>query len=265
MPDNVPPLHDLNPTRRFSNRAEDYVRFRPGYPPAAIDIITDGIRAHPDTLLAEIGAGTGICTRLLAPRGYRVVAIEPNPEMRAAATATANVEWHSGTAEETGLADQSVDAVICAQAYHWFRAADALREFARILKPKGRLALMWNSRDAADPLTAGYRQAILDVNGEHPAERREFDPDSIPCSGLFLPCESFEFPNSQRLDLEGLLGRAMSASCVPKSGAPHRMLVERLGQLHAEHADSGGLVSLKYVTQVYRAVCGGTGNDSSSD
>lgn len=252
------PLHEMAPTQRFSDRVADYVRYRPGYPDAAIDALTEGIMPAPDALLADVGAGTGICTRLLAERGFRVVAIEPNLDMREAAASPiashdSRVAWRDGIAEQTGLNSESVDAVICAQAFHWFRPADALREFARILKPRGRLGLIWNQRDSRDPLTAAYRQAILNASGEHPAERHEYDPESLAQSGLFSPAEYREFPNSQKLDQVGFIGRATSASYVPKSGDAHHALVQRLQQIHAQHCDNEGFVTLRYVTQVYLA------------
>src|SRR5438552_10165202 len=108
-----PELHDMNPTTRFSDRAADYVRYRPDYPAAAIDALLEGV-ATPITS-ADVGAGTGISARLLADRGVPVIAIEPNPEMRSAAGADSRIEWRDGTAEATGLPDSSVDLVLSAQ------------------------------------------------------------------------------------------------------------------------------------------------------
>ena len=246
-------LSELNPTTRFSDRVEDYVRYRPGYPAAAIDAILAGIGDISGLVAADVGAGTGISARLLAERGIRVLAVEPNAGMRAAAAPHGLVEWHDGTAEATGLQDGRAGLVLCAQAFHWFRKAEALREFHRVLRPGGRLALMWNQRDGRDPFTAGYRQAIVDVEGESPLESREYDPGLVHADGLFSPAESYETPNSQRFDLEGLIGRATSASYAPNSGSGLASLRQSLSRLYHEFADRDGMVELKYVTQVYLA------------
>jgi SAM-dependent methyltransferase len=112
-----------------------------------------------------------------------------------------------------------VDLVLCAQAFHWFRPAQALAEFHRILRPRGRLALLWNARERSDPLTLGYAEAIRAVAGEHPAEIREFDPTVIETGGWFTPARLTTWPNAQALDRAGLVGRALSASYVPREGA----------------------------------------------
>ncbi len=134
-----------------------------------------------------MGAGTGICSRLLADRGARVLAIEPNDAMRAAAEDHPRVEWQRGTAERTGLEDSGVDLVVCAQAFHWFEPQAALQEFHRILRPGGRLALIWNKRDNSDPFTAGYRQAILDIGATCASELNKFDAACISRGGWFTP------------------------------------------------------------------------------
>ena len=241
----------MNPTSRFSDRTADYVRYRPDYPAAAIDAMVRGL-VVPITA-ADVGAGTGISARPLAGHGVRVIAVEPNAEMRAAANPDPRIEWREGTAEATGLTDSSVDLVVCAQAFHWFREREALAEFARILRAGGRLALMWNNRDARDPLTRGYIDAIRAVSGEHPAEMRSFDPQVIAASGRFGPARLESFVNAQTLDLEGLIGRATSASYVPKSGDALRDLVHRLGEIFERHRDAQGTVELRYVTHVHLA------------
>lgn len=112
---------------------------------------------------------------------------------------------------------------------------------------------MWNRRSHNDPLTAGYRQAILDVGGEIAAERMSFDADTITRSGLFSAPQRTTFPNFQRLDLDGLIGRARSASYVPKRGAEGEELLRRLRALHERYADAGGFVTMVYETEIYQA------------
>lgn len=243
----------LDTVARFDDRASDYVRYRPTYPVAAIDAMLEGLGDPPGITAADVGAGTGISARLLGDRGVRVLAIEPGEKMRAAAAPHERVEWVAGRADATGLASASVDLVLCAQSFHWFQTREAALEFARILRPDGRLAIMWNRRSQTDAFTAGYRQAIADVGGEVSLERAPFTRDVVEGTGRFSPVERVMFGNSQRLDFEGLLGRARSASYVPKSGVAGDRLVTLLRELHARHADGDGMVTLVYETELFRA------------
>lgn len=244
-------LSELNPTNRFGDRATGYVKYRPSYPAAAIDAVLADL-GRPDSLrAADIGAGTGISARLLGDRGVRVIAVEPNAPMRDAAAPHPNVTFHDGTAEATGLDPAAFDVVLCAQSFHWFRPEPALKELRRILRPSGRLALMWNRRSQSDPFTAGYREAILAVGGESAAERMEFDPSLVPRSGLFSALSLTTLANEQRLDLGGLIGRAQSASYVPKQGPNAERLLELLRSLHQRYADADGCVTLVYETEVH--------------
>ena len=246
----MPQPHECDTVGRFSNRADDYVRYRPTYPPEAVDAILDGLGPPGRLVAADVGAGTGISARLLGDRGVRVIAVEPGEAMRRAAAPHPNVVWAAGRAEATGLAGQAVDLVLCAQSFHWFRTAGALSEFARILKERRRLAIIWNRRSTSDPLTAGYRQAIVEVGGETAAESRTFDPTVMSGSGLFSAPERKSFPNLQRLDLTGLIGRARSGSYVPKDGAAGERLLGLLRALHERYADRDGFVTLVYDTEV---------------
>lgn len=251
-PASDPPLHGLNPTGRFSDRADDYVKYRPGYPAAAFDAMLDGLGDPARLTAADVGAGTGISARLLAARGVRVIAVEPNREMREAAAPDPRITWREGTGEATGLPDTSVGLVLCAQSFHWMRAPEAIPEFHRVLTPGGRLAMMWNNRDRSDPMTKGYIDAIHAVQGEHPVERAPFDPAALSAGGRFTPPRLVAVPNDQILNgREALLGRATSASYVPKSGERLTRLVALLDALHQRHRDARGRVRLQYVTHVY--------------
>jgi ubiquinone/menaquinone biosynthesis C-methylase UbiE len=134
-------LHQLNPLDRFSDRAVDYAKYRPIYPTEAIDKIVEGLGELSQLVVADIGAGTGISSRLLADRKIRVIAIEPNLEMRQAALSHPLVEFQEGMAGKTNLADLSVDLVTCFQSFHWFDPESTLLEFRRILKEKGKVNL----------------------------------------------------------------------------------------------------------------------------
>lgn len=242
---------DLDPTGRFSDRVDDYVRYRPGYPDAAVDWVLEDL--PPGVIACDIGAGTGIWTRFLAARGVRVLALEPNAAMREAAPAHSGVTWKPGTAEATGLDDGACGLVTAAQAFHWFRAKEAVAEFARVLAPGGRLALVWNRRRPDDAFTRSYREAILAVGGETAAERMSFDPAVIHEDGGFAPLERFACEHAQVLDRAGLHGRARSASYVPKRGPRAEELGARLDALFDLHADSDGRVRLAYLCEAWRA------------
>ncbi len=245
------PLHAMNPTGRFSDRAEDYARYRPSYPSATIDAVLAGLGQPRSLVAADVGAGTGISSRLLADRGVSVVAIEPNEAMRTAAHPHAGVRWQAGTAESTGLDGGSVDLILVAQAFHWVRQEEALVEFARVLKPRGRIALVWNERDRADAFMTEYRDAIAAAGGEHPAEARQFDPGVIAGSGLFESPTLWESPNTQRLDEAGLIGRVLSASYAPKDGPRADELRRRLRTAFANFRDDDGLVTLRYIVRLW--------------
>src|SRR4051812_14422455 len=246
--------HDTRETiARFDDRADDYVRYRPDYPAAAIDAIVEGLGPTARTIAADVGAGTGISARQLADRGVRVIAVEPGEVMRSAATPHARVRWMSSRAQAIGLASASVDLAVCAQSFHWFHTAEAVADLARIVRPGGRLALMWNRRSKTDPLTAGYRQAIVEVGGEIEAERMAFDPAIVSAGGAFEAPDRVAFAHVQRRDLDALIGRARSASYVPTTGEAAERLLTLLRALHTQHADADGIVRLVYETEVWRS------------
>lgn len=253
MDDPAAPLHAMDPTGRFSDRAEVYARYRPSYPAGAIDAILEGLGEPRGLVCADVGAGTGISARLVAERGVRVIAVEPNEAMRRAATPHPMVEWRDGTAESTGLADGAVDLVVCAQAFHWFRQEEALAEFRRSLRERGRVALMWNIRDDGDPFTREYGAIIDRVSTVDWKKKWTADVPAVRGTGHFRDLRRVKVPYVQEHDADGLVGRAMCASYVPRSGPGHEQVVRELMELHRAHADERGRVRLVYNTVVYLA------------
>lgn len=242
-------LHDLQPTSRFTDRASEYARHRPGYPSGLVDaLVADGPK-----VAVDIGAGTGISSRLLAARGVRVIAVEPNAAMREAAGACEGVAWVEATGERTGLESSSVDLVLCAQSFHWLRAEEALAEFARVLRPGGVVALVWNDRDDQDEFTREYGRLLRVASGDHPAMRGVPHHESLRRSRLFEGFETRVFPSSQGVTREGLLGRARSASYCPREGEAWERLLEGLIRAHAAHADAEGVAALVYVSSLHTA------------
>jgi SAM-dependent methyltransferase len=252
-------LYTLNPLvgeaspseNRFSDRAADYVKYRPSYPAAVIDRILEGLGTEP--LVADIGAGTGISSRLIADRGMRVLAIDPNTAMRTAAAAHPLVEFRGGTAEATGLEADSVDLVTCFQAFHWFDPEPTLLEFWRILKSTGRLALVWNNRDKEDAFTNGYSNLTIAASRERAIHKRSDSAQPLLTSPLFTNVQVATFANHQELDLAGLIGRVRSNSYTPRTGATLDRLMLDLEQLFDLFKTDRGFVSLKYSTSVHLA------------
>ncbi len=251
MPPTTPPS---DPTQRFTGRAGGYDKHRPTYPDAAIDAILDSL-GEPDSLTAaDIGAGTGISSRLLADRGLHVIAIEPNASMLDQGRARHHplIQWQQSTAEATGLPADSVNLVLCAQAFHWLDHPRALAEFARILRPRGRAAVIWNVQDETDPFTAAYRAVITKHALEPPTspsftgheKHPRFDPP------LWSHPTIQTFPHHQPLDADALIGRAASSSYCPSDGPAHESLAADLRALHGKWAHHG-MVHLRYQTRLY--------------
>lgn len=240
----------MNPLDRFSDLAGDYVKYRPSYPAGAIDRILQGLDRP---VVVDLGAGTGIASRLLADRGVRVLAIEPNGAMRTAAAAHPLVEFRDGTAEETHLPDASVDLVVCCQAFHWFNPLLCLPEFRRILKETGRLALMWNDRDRSDSFTRSYSELVRVASDNHPAEKRVVSTEPLLNSLLFTNFRCHNFSHKQEFDRAGLIGRAQSTSYLLRTGSLYHKLVSDLQQLHGDWVDERGFVYLLYRTSLYLA------------
>ena len=251
-------LYQMSPQKRFSDRAEDYAKYRPSYPTEAIDCILNGLDEPERLIAADIGAGTGISSRLLADRGVRVMAIEPNAAMKEAATPHSLVQFEDGSAENTKLEDNSVDLVTCFQAFHWFNPEPTLKEFARILKPKARLAAVWNDRDRAaeaephrqDEFTAEYSQ-ITQTASNNQSELCYGTERFLRQTASFSNVTQLTFPYQQALDRKAIVGRAMSTSYIPKTGEHSEKFIEVLNKLYDKYRDNGGLVYLKYNTNVY--------------
>ncbi len=248
---NDPALHQMNPLERFSDRAEAYARYRPSYPPEAIAQVLDGLGDPRDLVIADMGAGTGISSRLLADQGATVIAIEPNAAMREVADPHPRVEFRDTNAEQTGLATNSVHLITCFQAFHWFEPESALPEFHRILQPQGRLAVIWNQRDRTDPCTEHYTQIIKQASQHHPAESRLTAIQPLFSTSLFTNLQTITVPYQQALDEAGLMGRALSTSYIPQQGSLHKQLQDDLKTLYNHFRNPQGVVYLTYQTTLY--------------
>jgi SAM-dependent methyltransferase len=252
-------LSQENPTGRFTGLAEIYADARPGYPPAGLDFIVGHCGLSRESLVVDVGAGTGIFARLLALRGVPVIGIEPNADMRARAEAEPfpqelpAPEYRPGRAEATLLPAKITDAVLAAQAFHWFEPDAALAEFYRILKPGGWVVLVWNERDEADAFTAAYGAVIRSSPGAAAVEGpRAKAGDALRGDRRFEQAERVRFPNEQELDEEGVLRRAFSASYAPREPQAVAAFKAKLRQVFGRF-QKAGRVTLSYETSVYVA------------
>jgi len=246
------------PTERFSDRVSDYVNYRPSYPPEVVEtLISDcGLSSH--SMIADIGSGTGIFTRLLLDKNFHVTGVEPNESMRRAAgqqlSSYRKFTSSGGQSEHTGLADHSIDLITSAQAFHWFKRDETKQEFIRVLKPGGQVALIWNKRKLEQPFQIEYdgmlRNFAKDYNSvNHMNISYEEIVQFFSPNGVL----TFEFENSQVLDLVGFLGRIQSSSYTPENNTREHELLMRVAEDLFSSYKCGGTITFEYITRLYLA------------
>jgi len=243
-------------TERFSDKVAEYIRYRPGYPPALLEFMQSELGLLPAHVIADIGAGTGKLSELFLHNGNSVYAVEPNAPMRQAARNllgdNPNFIPLNGTAERTGLSNNSVDFVVAGQAFHWFDQTAFREECRSMLRPQGRILLIWNDRD--DERSAFLRdyEAFLQQYSTdyHEVDLRKIDEEDFD---RFFGPENYEtrrFENYQIFDFEGLRGRYLSCSyALPKGNEQYDEAMERLRELFDIH-QKGGSVRMWYRTEV---------------
>lgn len=248
-------------TNRFSDRVDNYVKYRPHYPEDVIGFLKTEKIISENSVIADIGSGTGISCDLFLKHNYKVIGVEPNEPMRLAAESLLKKYSDqklfvsvNGTAENTTLENNSVDVIVCAQAFHWFNNEIFKAECKRILKPKGYVVLMWNDRrtDSTDFLKV-YEDFLQmfgtdykEINHKNTQEKSQFDN--------FFGKENYSeqsFYNYQDVNFEGLKGRVLSSSYMPNEGHPDfDHMVYCLKKIFTRYQENG-LVRLDYDTKIY--------------
>ncbi len=254
-----------DPTARFSGRVENYVRYRPGYPQEILGLLREECGLSEDSVVADVGSGTGLLSRLFLENGNRVYGVEPNAEMRAAGerllSGYAGFVSVAGTAEDTTLEAGSVDFVTAGTAFHWFDAEQARREFARILRPGGWAVLVWNTRKKdGSPFLADYERLLEEYATDLKAVRGDRVGSGV--IEAFFGSGRFgarSFDHGQRFDLEGLKGRLLSTSYAPEAAHPdHGPMLKKLEEIFYRHQASGE-VAFEYEARVYYGRLAGAG------
>jgi SAM-dependent methyltransferase len=247
-----------DPTQRFSSRVENYIRYRPSYPQAVVATLRDECQLSPESLVADIGSGTGLLSELFLRNGNRVFAVEPNPEMRLAAERLwqdhPNFVSLPRRAEATSLDDQSVDFIVAGQAFHWFDQGQARLEFIRSLRPAGWVMLVWNERrTSASPFLVAYEELLQRYATDYTQVDHRYVVDEAALSHFYGPGGFLlkTFPYRQDFDFAGLRGRLLSSSYTPEAGHPnHAPMLAALRQIF-QHHQVGGRVAFEYTTNMY--------------
>ena len=251
-----------NSTTRFSSRVANYVRFRPGYPPALVELLAREAGLTPAAAIADIGSGTGLLAKVFLEAGYSVTGVEPNREMRQAGdqllSAFPAFRSVEGAAEATNLPGDTFRLAVAGQALHWFDVPSARAEWVRILQPGGVAALIWNERYVETPFMRDVEALIDHYAAEMDSDGsiREAGRSRIPA--FFAP-SAFrldEFPNSQRFGLEGLTGRIASCSFLPNAGDPRYDQMSRDLEAIFHRYENSGEVRFDYRTKVFHGRLG---------
>ncbi len=243
--------YKIDPKKRFSSRVENYIKYRPSYPLEIINFLKEKNILTEDTVIADIGSGTGILTRIFLDNGNQVYGVEPNTNMRGAAEnilqGYTNFSSIEGSAESTGIEENCIDLIVAGQAFHWFDVEEAKREFKRILKPNGYVALIWNNRGkAGSDFNSSYENFILKYGTDYKeVKKNEGSVDR------FYNYQKTTFYNFQDLDFTSFKGRVLSASYIPLSDNLifPEMLVE-LENLFNKY-QRNETIRIEYDTEIY--------------
>jgi len=247
---------ERDPTRRFSSRVENYVRFRPGYPKEILALLKSQCGMTAGSVIADIGSGTGKLTELFLENGNPVFGVEPNREMREAGERLlknfATFTSVAAAAEETTLPNASVDFIVAGQAFHWFDRRRCRKEFARILKPGGWIVLIWNDRKTeATPFLHEYEKLLQNYATDYSKVDHKNIDDMVVHEFFGYAPRKAKIPSAQHFDFEGLKGRLLSSSYAPDQGQPgHAEMLRDLEKIFNAR-EQNGRVEFAYDTVAY--------------
>ncbi|MEW5989491.1 MAG: class I SAM-dependent methyltransferase [Chloroflexota bacterium] len=232
-----------------------YVQYRPRYPQGVIDLLAEHYGFSPAAIVADVGSGTGFLSELFLQNSNLVYGVEPNKEMREAAetllAAYPNFRSVEGTAEATTLADHSVDWVTAGQSFHWFDPDLAQVEFGRVLRPGGRVALIWNDRNTTTPFAQAYESLLERIRSYHQLRHNHVTEETLPRFFAAGGYQLHTLANYQQFDYESLLGRFLSSSYAPLPGQPdYEPATAELRRIFDQH-QVDGQVRFDYETLVY--------------
>jgi ubiquinone/menaquinone biosynthesis C-methylase UbiE len=245
-----------NTVERFSDRVENYVKYRPNYPSEVLQLFRNEMNLSENSVVADIGAGTGISTRIFAENGNEVYGVEPNELMREAAREFLqdfpNFRAIRGTAENTTLFDNSVDFVVAAQAFHWFDEANTRKEFKRILKDGGFVVLLWNERQLdTTAFLRDYENLLIEFGTDYETVRHDNITKENLLNFFQTDFRQAVFQNRQTVNFDGLKGRILSSSYMPSAENPRfEEMIKKLESLFAEHAENGR-IDILYNTKIF--------------
>lgn len=249
-------MNNTDNTQRFSNRVENYVKYRPGYPPEIIDFLKKECDLSGKTIIADIGSGTGISAKLFLNNRNKVYGVEPNNEMRKAAEnfLSEYPEFISinGTAENTTLESNSVDMITSGQAFHWFDKQKCKSEFRRILKQEGYAILFWNEKTESNDFMRSYYDLLKIYGTDYEKVNHSANTDDTVINEFYSP-NNFNkkiFDNRQTLDYKALEGRLLSSSYIPLEGENHDKMINDLKNMFEKYKVNGE-IAMEYVTLVY--------------
>jgi SAM-dependent methyltransferase len=257
----IVPDQSQDPTQRFSNRAENYRKYRPGYPPELYAYLRDKAGLAPQDIVADLGSGTGILSQVFFAQGHKVYAVEPNKAMRQAGeenfAGNPNFISINGRAEAFTLPNVSIDFVVAGQAFHWFDPPETKAEVRRILKPGKQVALIWNNRRIKHNLFQQEYEILLEKFGiDYMQVSRRWVITDEKLSDWFAPnpMTQTSFPNSKRVDAAALRGGLLSASYAPNAGHPnYEPMQAAIQELFVRH-QVNGFINVEYTTKVFHGL-----------
>jgi SAM-dependent methyltransferase len=238
-----------------TDRVDNYQRFRPSYTDETIDYNFNNFDLSKQSVLADIGSGTGIFTEKILKRCKKVYAVEPNTEMRTAAEKRLSINKSfqsiNGTSENTTLDNESIDSITVAQAFHWFSIEETKKEFKRILKKEAVVFLIWNNRVTNTPFLKEYEEILVNKIPEYTVVNHNNITEDIIKTFLIRDYSQVIFKNNQVFDLEGVLGRLSSSSYTPKQNTKeYENIKAEIVKIFNQYS-TDGVISFNYNTEIY--------------